>query len=58
MDLQPEGTPTAKRGRGRPRTTDARVVIGLPADLLANIDREAEERGTTRAQEMRRRLSG
>ncbi len=50
--------PTAKRGRGRPAFVGTRVVVGLSADLLADIDREAAERGTTRAAEIRRRLRG
>ena len=50
-------TPTAKRGRGRPAFVGTRVVVGLPADLLADLDREAAERGTTRADEIRRRLT-
>ena len=48
--------PAVKRGRGRPQFVGARIVVGLPSDLLADIDREAAERGTSRADEIRRRL--
>lgn len=49
--------PTPKRGRGQPRFVDTRITIGLPGDLLADIDAAAQAAGTTRAQEIRRRLA-
>lgn len=46
--------PAAKRGRGRP-PVGVRVPVLIPPDLLEDIDREARERETTRAAEIRRR---
>lgn len=47
-------TPAPRRGRGRPAIGD-RVSVILPRDLLADLDAEAAARGTTRAEEIRRR---
>lgn len=47
---------TEKRGRGRP-AIGTRVHVHVPDDVLADVDREAAERGTTRADEIRRRLA-
>lgn len=46
--------PVASRGPGRP-AIGTRVHVHLPTALLQDIDREAAERGTTRADEIRRR---
>ena len=43
-------------GRGRP-TTGTKVQIRIPAELLAEIDRRADEYGLTRAETMRRALA-
>lgn len=42
--------------RGRP-PIGARVHVNIPDDLLADIDAEAARRGTTRAEEIRRRCA-
>lgn len=51
-----EGTPAVKRGRGRPRTTDVRVSLGLDAATLTALEASAEARGLPREAEIRRRL--
>jgi hypothetical protein len=47
-------TPAATRGRGRP-PIGPQVPVRIPADLLADIDAEADRRGITRSDEIRRR---
>ena len=45
-----------KRGRGRPRTTDTRITVGLTADLLGDLDAEATARDVDRSEVIRQRL--
>ncbi len=45
-----------KRGRGRP-PVGPRIHIHIPTNVLADIDRAAAERGVTRADEIRARLT-
>ena len=53
---QPTGATAApQRVRGRPRTTARRITVGLPAEVLADVEREAEARGTTLSEEIVRR---
>lgn len=51
----PAEPPAAPRGRGRP-AIGPEIKVAIPADLLQEIDREAERRSSTRADEIRRRL--
>jgi hypothetical protein len=44
-------------GRGRP-STGVKVQVRIPADLLAEIDVEAEQRGMTRAAYIRMLVDG
>lgn len=55
MTTQPSAPKPPKRGRGRPRTVERRVPIGFPADVLADVEREAAERGTSVSAEVVRR---
>ena len=46
-----------KRGRGRPRVSDVRIVISIPSVLLAEIDAAAQAAGRSRAEEIRQRCA-
>jgi hypothetical protein len=54
MTNRPDAAPAAPRGRGRP-PIGPEIKLAMPAELLQDIDREADARGTTRADEVRRR---
>ena len=44
-----------KRGPGRPRFVERRILVGFPAEVLADVEREAAERGTAVSAEVVRR---
>ena len=48
---------TGPRVNGRPRITDTRIIVGVRADTLADIDKAAADAGITRSEEARRRLA-
>jgi len=50
-------TEQRKHPGGRPREVDSRIVVGLPADLLADLDAEAATRGMPRSKVIRERLA-
>lgn len=49
-----QSIPGAPRGRGRP-AIGPEIKVSFPVDLLEEIELEAERRGITRAEEIRRR---
>ena len=48
---------TDPRPVGRPRVIERRVTVGLPADLLADLNAEAADRGLDRSEVIRERLA-
>ncbi len=56
MTAQPASPVPPKRGRGRPRTTDTRITVGLTASQIADLDAEAAARDVDRSEVIRQRL--